>query len=316
MHATSGSAAPGGGPAPRPDFFCVVVGEGPPLLVMHGGMGLDHSYLRRGLDPLGMQAQLVYYDHRGNGRSPRPATAAGWDALKHAGWIADADALRAVLGHERVTVFGHSYGGLLAQEYALAYPDRVAGLVLCATFPAFDYAPAALSRAAARATPAQLATLLAAVGAPLADDAAFGAAFRAVLPLYFHAPDPARLAVLADVRYSAAAFARAQWGCLPHASTLGRLGEITAPTLVLAGADDWIAGPEHGAERLRAGIPNAELVVFERSGHFPFVEEPAAFVQTVSAWLRRVVGATAARHDRPAGRVAGWAAVGPESTPA
>jgi proline iminopeptidase len=283
---------------------------------MHGGMGLDHSYLRRGLDPLGAQAQLVYYDHRGNGRSPRPATAAGWDALTHQGWIADADALRAALGHERVTVFGHSYGGLLAQEYALAYPDRVAGLVLCATFPAFDYAPAALARAAARATPAQLATLLEAFGAPIADDAAFGAAFRAVLPLYFHAPGPARLAVLADVRYSAAAFARAQWGCLPHASTLGRLGEITAPTLVLAGADDWIAGPAHGAERLQAGIPNAELVVFARSGHFPFVEEPDAFVRTVGTWLDREIRGAEAPNGTPSDRAAGSAVTGGAFRPA
>lgn len=54
------------------DLFYLTRGEGLPCLVMHGGLGLDHTYLHPWLDPLGDTLQLVYYDHRGNGRSGRP----------------------------------------------------------------------------------------------------------------------------------------------------------------------------------------------------------------------------------------------------
>jgi proline iminopeptidase len=70
---------------------------------------------------------------------------------------------------------------------------------------------------------------------------------------------------------------------------LERLGEIDVPTLVLTGAHDWIDPPEQGGERLHAGLPDSELVVFDRSGHFPFAEEPQAFQTAVQRWLRRVV---------------------------
>ena len=54
------------------DLYYVVTGDGPPCLVMHGGLGMDHTYLRPWLDPLKDTLQLVYYDHRGNGRSTSP----------------------------------------------------------------------------------------------------------------------------------------------------------------------------------------------------------------------------------------------------
>jgi proline iminopeptidase len=269
-------------------MYVLSVGQGPPVLVMHGGPGLDHTYLRPGLDRLASGRTLVYYDHRGNGRSPRPATSTEWRAVSHASLVADADALRARLRLERMIVFGHSYGGLLAQAYALAYPDRVAGLILCATYPTFDYIETALALAQARATPAQLAVLLGGMAAPSATDDAFGEGFRAVLPIYFHTPTPDRLAAFDDVQYSAAAFAHAFGACLPGYSTLDRLASVHAPTLVLAGAVDWIAPPALGAARLVAAIPRAELVLFEQSGHFPFLEQPELFTATVSAWLERV----------------------------
>ncbi len=65
------------------------------------------------------------------------------------------------------------------------------------------------------------------------------------------------------------------------------LGEIRAPTLVLVGHDDVICPPSQAAI-LQAGIPNAELVVFEGSGHFPFIEEPDRFVGVVRGWLSLV----------------------------
>ena len=94
------------------DIFHLDVGAGPPCLVMHGGLGVDHSQFREGLDPLGDVLRLVYYDHRGNGRSGRPPI----ETLTLGQLADDADALRSHLGYEKVAVLGHSFGGCIAES--------------------------------------------------------------------------------------------------------------------------------------------------------------------------------------------------------
>jgi proline iminopeptidase len=82
-------------------LFYTTVGRGLPCLVMHGGLGLDLTCLCPHLDPLGDILQLVYYDHRGNGRSGRPPR----ETMTHAQFAADADALAQHLGYNRVAVW-------------------------------------------------------------------------------------------------------------------------------------------------------------------------------------------------------------------
>lgn len=263
-------------------------GNGPPMLVA-GGIHLDHGYLRPWLDPLGGAAQLIFVDHPGTGRSREGFAVGGFE---HADWADALDRVRQGLGHERVVLFGHSYGGHVALEYALRHPERLRGLVLCATAPAFDYADAALANARAIAgeleEPERFETLVGALSGPIADDAELGAVWRTILPLYFHDYD-ADAARSMDARstYAAAAFSRAFFGCLPRFDVTDRLAEIHVPTLVLAGRHDWIAPPDHGADRLQAGLPRSERVIFEASGHFPFVEEPERFTEVVGDWLSR-----------------------------
>ena len=97
-----------------------VIGHGYPLVLMHGGPGADlHSMM--GLKPLADQFTLVFYDHRCNGRSDgAEVSSMTWENL-----TADADALREKLGFEKWAVLGHSFGGYVALEYALRYPDRL-----------------------------------------------------------------------------------------------------------------------------------------------------------------------------------------------
>src|SRR5512135_3312569 len=109
-------------------LFVDVVGHGYPLLLMHGGPSADHWTMlpfRRLAD----QFTVIFYDHRCNGRSTgAPVESMTWENL-----TADADAIREKLGFERWAVLGHSFGGHVALEYALRYPDSVSHLVLLDT---------------------------------------------------------------------------------------------------------------------------------------------------------------------------------------
>jgi proline iminopeptidase len=268
------------------ELFYETSGQGRPLMLMHGGLGLDHSAFPGTFNQIADQARLIYYDHRGNGRSDRPAS---FEGITHQTWADDADALRAHLGYDKIVLFGHSYGSFLAQEYALRYGEHLAGLILCATAPVIDYMDVVQANAAARGTPEALAGLGEIFGRPMADDADFRSVWGRVASLYFHRYDPAVSAAMdAATVYSAAAWNHVNANCLPIFNVLDRLGEITAPTLIISGADDWITPPTQGGARLHAGIAGSEFVVFEESGHWPFIEEPERFVSVVRDWLGRL----------------------------
>jgi proline iminopeptidase len=266
------------------DLFVVRHGHGMPMLTMHGP-GFDHNMLRPWLDPLGTVNEVIYYDQRGCGRSHREDLSRVTDRT----WVEDADAVRAALGLDRVFVFGHSYGGCLALEYALMYPQRVRGLIVCGAAPAFDYPDAIIANANARANPEQFNAIMNGFAAPAHDDAGLREWWMRILPVYFHRYNPERHANLPSrTEYSAAAFNQVMFHCLPAFKILDRLHAIQTPTLILTGASDWITPPDYGAIRLAAGITGASLSIFPESGHFPYIEEPDRFLSVIGNWVKTV----------------------------
>ena len=203
------------------ELYCEVVGRGPPIVLLHGGPGLDHTAFRPWLDPLAARHRLVFYDQLGNGRSHRPASL---DGVTHATWVDEAEALRRHLGLERPVLFGHSYGGYLAQEYALRYGDRLAGLVLCSTAGRARSLDAALARVERTGSARQTARLRGVMERGIADDAEYAGVFADLLPLYFHTPQAEDVArILASTHFSAAAFNHAFGTCYPDFDVLDRL---------------------------------------------------------------------------------------------
>lgn len=261
-------------------LFTRVVGQGSPLLLMHGGPGGDHTTLLP-LRRLSKSHTLIFYDHRCNGRSMGPdLSTMTWDNL-----TADADALRQSFGFERWAVLGHSFGGMVALEYALRYPDRLTHLILADTCAdtwwvqhnALDvlakrgYAPRAVEAArrifTGQAAPRQVRLAL----------LRFGRA-------YFY-----RLTLrgLFDLRHIKANPAAAIFGfarLMPGWNLMDRLREIQVPTLVLAGRDDFEFPPEHQAI-LADRLPHARLEIIERAGHNAPEERPAEVAAAVERFL-------------------------------
>ncbi len=265
------------------DLFYTTLGKGPPLMLMHGGMGLDHTCFRPWLDPLAERMQLIYYDHRGNGRSTRLADFTGVD---HVTWADDADKLRKHLSHDKIVLLGHSCGAFVAQDYARRYGDHVAGLILCCTVPALDFPDVAMANAQKRGTPEQVRQVIKTFTEPYETDDDFKRGASIILPVYFKKYDP-RVGeqFVNDTRFCAAALNHSTGTWFPAFNSLAWVHEIKAPTLIIAGKDDWINPPAQGADRIHAKLPDAKLVIFEESGHFPFIEEQPRFNTIVSEWL-------------------------------
>lgn len=258
------------------ELFITTEGSGTPILLFHGGLGLDHTYLTSYFNTLSDSYQLTYFDHRGNGRSAKPDDYA---TLDFDVFCDDADAVRQHLGHDKVIVIGHSYGGFIAQQYAIKYGQNLKGLVLIDTAPALDYQPQPSG------TDEQLAAFGEAFTRPMNDDADWRNIWTAITPMYFHNYQESVGNALDEATHYVAAAWNQCMALLATYNTLEGLKDVTAPTLVVSGQHDFITPPEPGTKRLASLIPNATTHIFENSGHYPFIEEQDAFFTTLRDWL-------------------------------
>lgn len=265
-------------------LFVDVVGRGYPLVLMHGGPSADHWTLasfRRCAD----RFTLVFYDHRCNGRSDgAPVSSMTWENL-----TADADALRERLGFERWAVLGHSFGGQVALEYALRYPDRLSHLVLLDTGGdsrwAQQNAPRLLAERGYSAEKVELVRRW--FNGDFAPEEYFSI-FRRIGSAYNRHPILGAARILmhggwrSKMRPEALVFAGRH--LLKGWTVMDRLEEITVPTLVMAGREDFVFPPECQRE-LAAGIPDARLHIIERAGHNPHDEQAAEVMRAVRDFI-------------------------------
>jgi proline iminopeptidase len=222
---------------------------------------------------------------------------------------ADADALREELGFEQWAVFGHSFGGHVALEYVLRYPERVSRLILLdsagdARWSQERAAEVLAGRGYGRKTVAVARRFY---SGRIAPKDFIRASFR-LLPAYDHRFSLVRLGremLEGGWRMRTRPEALIFGGQMMRGwNVMDRLGEIRVPTLVMAGRDDFLFPPESQA-LLAAGIPNARLRIIERAGHNPQSERPAETLAAVADFLavaavRRKAPAASAPPPAPA----------------
>ncbi len=270
-------------------LFVKVVGEGHPLLLLHGGPGMDHTSLLP-LSPCADRFTLIYMDQRCNGRSDGiPVSSMTWDNL-----TADAEALRKRLGFEKWAVLGHSFGGMVALEYALRYPDSLSHLLLMDTCGdtrwVREKAPELLARRGYG--PAAVEAARRFFNGQLAPHEVFRTAMKFARAYYYRS---SRWSLIREVpagfkvkmQPEAQIFGFGQ--LLAGWTVMERLAEIETPTLVLAGRDDFQFPPEHQAI-LVDRLPNAELALIERAGHNAPMERPAEVMAIMERFLSQTSG--------------------------
>lgn len=257
------------------DLDVIQSGQGVPLLLVHG-LSDSNVSMRPLMDALPAGVRAIAVTQRGHGDSSKPAGPYTCDAF-----VADAVAVLDGLGVRRAVVFGHSMGSVIAQRFALAHPDRTAGLILEGAFPGLK---------GNAAVEAFYRDDIAGLQDPI--DPVFAGGFqqstlaRPVPPAFLD------LVTAESCKLPAHAWKAILQDLLAQ-DTRADLSGIRAPTLILWGDQDAFVARQD-QQRLLAGIPNSALKIFEGTGHAPHWEEPERAAQVVTVFIQRHVAPVAA----------------------
>jgi L-proline amide hydrolase len=246
-----------------------------PLLALHGGPGSSHEPLG-GLGALARQGRrVVFYDQLGGGDSDRPDDPSLWTVET---FVEQLRSVREGLGLERIHLFGSSWGGMLALEYAFTQPEGLASLVLNST-------PTSAPRWAEETL-----RLHAALPPGLSDKAAEDEFKRRHICRLDPEPE---VFLRARAKFGDQVY-ETMWGpneftvtgTLKDWDVIGRLGEVRVPTLITSGRYDECTPAL--VEPLQAGIAGSEWVVFGDCSHTSYLEDPGRYLDVVGGFLERV----------------------------
>jgi proline iminopeptidase len=282
-------------------IYYELLGRGTPLVILHGGPGASHDYFLPYLLPLARQHRLVLIDERGSGKSEKLEDPSGYTVENMA---EDVEAVREGLKLGKISLLGHSYGGVPAQAYALKYQRNLTHLVLCSTFHSTSKMNEVFRRMMAEMNPDLRNRIESLEKAGLygqgkiyernryPNDYMVAAWGEGYFPyLYQRRPDPnydpAANGIMSWDLY------REMWGSsgefiidgnLKSVEYGDRLHSITVPTLITAGDHDECA-PSISRE-MHEKISGSKLVILPQSGHMTFVDQPGLFLKAVGEFLR------------------------------
>jgi len=254
------------------------VGSGFPLIVLHGGPGMDHSMFRPYLDPLGDDYRVLYVDERGQGRSERvdPAT------LSLEVFARDVDLLAEALGLDEFALYGHSFGAIIVTWHATELGTAAAYVIsgggdesaelmkdVEASLEAMGEAGKAIAASWEDEQTVQTEEELLELS-------------RTQMPFHFHGePPPGYGDDTVGSPEVLRHFASAGYGDFDYRP---KLAAVDKPTLVIVGEHDRTTTPR-AARVLHAGIPGSKLVIVADAGHMSFVEQTEPYLAQVREFL-------------------------------
>ena len=272
-------------PVGKTSLYCREIGHGQPIIVLHGGPDFDHSYLLPDLDRLADAFRLIYYDQRGRGRSVEQVVP---EDVTLTSDIDDLDAVRRHFQLGSAVLLGHSWGTVLALEYALRHPTRVSHLILMNPAPASASDVATFRKIYAKKLGADMdrqREIMASTAYQEGDPETITARYRLHFKPALRRPeDLERLMATMRVGFTRQGKegilkARAiedrlmqdTWQVQGY-DLLPQLRNLRIPTLVISGDHDFFPGEISG--HIARAIPNARLVTLRDCGHFAYLECP------------------------------------------
>ena len=292
-------------PAGEASLYAREIGHGQPVIVLHGGPDFDHDYLLPDLDRLKDAFRLIYYDQRGRGRSAEHVRP---EDVTLSSDVDDLDRVREHFRLESAALLGHSWGALLALEYALRHPAHVSHLILMNPSPISARDAADARQASALRLGADMdrqRAIMAGAAYEAGDPEAVYARYRIHFqPALRHPEDYERLMArmkasfvlqgeegILKARAVEDRLMRDTWD-VPGYDLAPRLRRFNIPTLVIAADHDFF--PLEMAERLSRAIPDAQIVTLTDCGHFAYLECPSEVGNALRDFFRRPRGSSRA----------------------
>jgi proline iminopeptidase len=269
-------------------LFCRIMGQGEPLVVVHGGPGLSQDYLLPQLKQLAKKHLVIFYDQRGSGQSTGSIDP---KLIQMRRFVDDLEQLRQTLGFNKISILGHSFGGLLAMRYAIAHPHSVDKLVLLSPAPSSSEDHALFSKEVShRLLPHSqaLAQLRESKpfqeGDPVATEKFFKTLFG---PYCFNTKKVDELHLISSQKANingskTYAILNRDIHSQPY-NLQAELQNLSCKTLIIHGDADPM--PLSTAQNTHRSIPTSKLVVIKDCGHFPYVETPEDLFTILEAFL-------------------------------
>jgi proline iminopeptidase len=261
-----------------------VVGKGEPVVLLAGGPGFSPEYLRPVADALAKKYSFVLFHQRGTGKSVLAKYDGAVFELKKL--AADLEALRRELKQEKLTLVGHSFGGILSMMYAREYPDRIRALALIDSGgPTLQAVPKFNANLEARFSAEEKATIKEWSDPERKKTDHKRAVLeitKAKTPAYF--ADRAKAQLLTDSLDEQSFNDAVFWGVVMQMMALdlrAGLEKVKAPVIVIHGKQD----PLESADEVHATFPGSRLVVIENAGHFPWLEQPEKVYSALDGFL-------------------------------
>src|SRR5215467_4834568 len=283
-------------------IYYKIIGRGAPLMVVHGGPGASHDYLLPYLLPLARTNKVVFIDERGSGRSEKLEDASKYTVEN---MVEDVEAVRQALNLGKMNLLGHSYGGVLAQAYALKYQRNLNHLILGGTFSSTAAFNQVLAREKQHMPADELQRLDALEKAGLfgkgkdweknryPEDYARLAWGDGYFPfLYQRRPDPNYDPMSGNTSTSWDLY-REMWGSdgefvvdgnLKSVEYTDQLATIKVPTLIICGDHD--ESDPSLSRTMHQKIAGSKLAIMPQSGHMGFVDQPNLYIKTLSDFLQ------------------------------
>lgn len=271
-------------------LYYQIFGKGEPIIMIHGGPGLGFGYLLPQMLELSANHELIFYDQRGSGKSLN--TPINEQTINMRRFVEDLHSLIKGLGYEKVTLLGHSWGGLLAMNYAITHPDQINTMILANPMPAnraeflkfvneYDKRTADITD--------QLYEIQDSSQFMAGDPETIKKYYYLIFANYFADPEMVNKLSLNLTPLSALngfkvasimqkTYLSNQFNLLPS------LAKLKIPTLIIYGTSDLTS--RNSVEQINSSMPNSQLLLIEESGNFAYIEQPIAFFTIIENFLK------------------------------
>ncbi len=273
------------------ELFTKSIGQGEPIVFLHGGPGMDHTYFLPQMAELAKDYRLIFFDQRTSGRSAADVNEA---SVTLDNFVEDIEGIRAAFDLDKMNLAGHSWGGFLAMAYAVKHPDKLNSIMLFnATPPSSEY-QAEMSQSVSEKTPAEDVVarrrILQSDAYRRQQSSAFEALYRNTFRVSFYDKAQVENLTLTFPSDFAARNARLRhlYGDLDSFNLLAGLKKVTCPALIVHSENDNI--PIQAPEAIHAALAKSEFFLMEASGHFPFIESQDEFFKGVRDFMNGLPG--------------------------